>query len=561
MNIFFDIGLVIILATIGGFVAKALKQPMISFYILAGVIIGPVLNLIKDIAVMDVLSEIGIAFLLFIVGIELDVKRLKEVGSVASIGAIIQMALVFGLAALAFFLIGFSTIEGIYAGIIVLFSSTMVIIKLLADKSQLDTLHGRIIVGTLLVQDVVAVIILSLISNSGNFSALTLIWSIFQALLLFVSALFFSKVLFPKLFKFAAKSQELFFLLSISVCFSFAILFASIGFSIAIGAFIAGLMLGNLPYNVEIISKVRNLRDFFATLFFVSMGVKLSFSALGTYSIGFIILVIITALIAPLITYLSTRSFGYNKKTSFLTAIALTQVSEFALIAVDQGVKAGHVGRDFLSLTILVMLVTIMITSYLLKYEHKLYRFLLPFLKIFDRFFKYKKQIKHGHGKGHYKVVLIGYDRIGFNIYKSLKTLKMKTIIVDFNPDIISRLMNQNKACLYGDISDFEVMEELHLDKVETIISTIPDHQDTLLLIKQVRKINKEARIIVTAYIVEEALNFYNQGADYVILPHLLGGAHAGVFLEEVSNDFDKLISTKIAHIDELKKHSVRKKH
>jgi len=501
------------------------------------------------------LSEIGIAFLLFIVGIELDVKRLKDVGAIASIGALMQMAIAFGLAALAFMLIGFSSIEGIYAGIIVLFSSTMVIIKLLADKSQLDTLHGRIIVATLLVQDIVAVVVLSLISNSGNLSIFTLIWSIFQALLLFVFAIFFSKVLFPQLFKFAAKSQELFFLLSISVCFSFALLFASIGFSIAIGAFIAGLMLGNLPYNVEIISKVRNLRDFFATLFFVSMGVKLSFDALGTYTWGFIVLVIITAIIAPMITYLSTRSFGYNKKTAFLTAIALTQVSEFALIAVDQGVKAGHIGRDFLSLTILVALVTIMITSYFLKYEHRLYRFLFPFLKWFDKFFKFKKKIKHGHGKGVHEVILIGYDRIGFSIYKALKNMKKKTIIVDFNPDVIESLMKKNKPCLYGDVSDQEILDELHLDRAKTIISTIPDHQDTLLLIKQVRRVNDNAKVIVTAYVVEEALNFYEAGADYVILPHLLGGKHAGIFLEEVSEDIDKLVSTKIAHIDELKRH------
>ena len=560
MNIFLDIGFIIILATVGGFIARFLKQPLISFYILAGILIGPVLGLIQDIAVVDVLSEIGIAFLLFIVGIEVDLKRLKQVGSIASFGGFLQMGISFLLGFGAFILLGFTSMESAYAGILLLFSSTMVIVKILADKSQLDTLHGRIILGTLLVQDIVAVILLSVMSNIAEFSILTLLWSIFQGMLVFVFALFFSKVLFPQLFKFAAKSQELFFLLSLSVCFSFALIFASIGFSIAIGAFVAGLMLGNLPYNVEIISKVRGLRDFFSTLFFVSMGIKLTFDALSSYTVPFLVLVLLSAFIAPLITFLATRSFGFNKKTSFLTAIAMTQVSEFALIAVDQGVKLGHIGEDFLSLTILVTLITIMITSYLLKYEHGFYKFSLPFLKLFDKFFKKQKKFSHSHKDGKHDSLLIGYDRIGYNIFKTLRKLKHKVLIVDYNPDIIEGLISQKIPCLYGDIGDFEVLEQLHLKDVKLVVSTIPDHQDTLLLLKEIRKHNKDARVVVTSYVVEEALNFYNSGADYVILPHLLGGKHAGFLLEEVSTDIDKLISTKLAHIDELKNHAQKLK-
>lgn len=556
MDIFIDIGLIIIAATLGGFFAKALKQPLIISYILMGILIGPVLGLLHDMEVVTILAEIGIVFLLFIVGIELDLKRLKDVGSMATIGALIQMVLSFLLGFEAFRLLGFDVMTSAFAGIVILFSSTMVVIKLLADKAQLDTLHGRIVIGTLLVQDIVAVVILSIIGSSGgDFSVLSLLFSIGIGLFVFAVAYAFSKIIFPKMFKFAAGSQELFFLLSISTCFLFAFLFAQIGLSLAIGAFVAGLMLGNLPYNVEIISKVKNLRDFFSTIFFVSMGAKLTFSALAGFTWPFIILLLISVFFAPLVTFITTISFGYNRKVAFLSAISLSQVSEFALIAVTLGVTKGHIGAEFLSLTILVTLASITVTAYYMKYEDKLYRFLLPTLKVIDNIFPTKKSFSHYKSTHDFSTVLIGYDRIGYAVFKTLRKLHKKTIIVDYNPDVITSLIKQKVPCLYGDIADDEVFEELHLKKAKLIVSTIPNHRDTLLLLKRIRRINKDAKLIVTAYVVDEALNFYDAGADYVILPHLLGGHHAGILLEDISSDLDKLMSAKIEHISELKRH------
>jgi len=560
-GIFFDIGIIIIAATIGGFLARLLKQPLISFYIIMGILVGPILGIIKDMAVVDVLSEIGIAFLLFIVGIELDLKRLKDVGGIASIGALAQMIIAFLLGFGIFSAMGFSTNTSIFAGIVLMFSSTMVVIKLLSDKAQLDTLHGRIVIGTLLMQDIVAVVLLSIIGHSGSFSLLSLLFSVFQGLLVFIIAIFFSKVLFPQLFKFAAKSQELFFLLSITVCFIFSLVFTWIGFSIAIGAFVAGLMLGNLPYNVEIVSKVKNLRDFFATVFFVSMGIKVTFHTLTNYAMPFIVLLVLTVIILPFITYLITLLFGYNRKVSFLVSISLSQVSGFALIAIHEGMSAGYVDQGFLSLVIMVALASIVSTAYLMKFEDKIYRKMTHFLKFFDKIIGRKKQFEYHTPHTTHNVVLLGFDRIGSRIYKSLKKLNKDVLIVDFNPEIISYLMEQSVPCLYGDVGDDEVIEKLNLKQVSLVISTIPNHRDTLLMIQRVRRVNPHARIIVTAYIVEEALLLYDAGADYVIVPHLLGGEHAGVLLENVSDDLDKLISTKLNHIDELKKHTQRKFH
>ncbi len=556
--IFFDLGLIIILATVGGLIARALKQPLISSYIIVGVLLGPVFHLVGDMTLVEVLSDIGIAFLLFIVGVELDVKRLKDIGAIATGGALLQMVISFLLGFGIFNLLHFSQIESVYAGVVLMFSSTMVVIKLLVDKSQLETLHGRIIVGILLMQDVVAVLLLSILARSDNFSIGSLVLSLFLGGLVFGIAWFFSKVLFPQLFKFAARSQELFFLLSLAVCFLFAIAFEYIGFSIAIGAFVAGLMLGNLPYNIEIVSKVKNLRDFFATIFFVSMGIRLSFSPLVQYALPFVILLVLTVLVLPFITFFITLLFGYNRRVAFLTAISLSQVSEFALIAMNVGINAGQIEEGFFSLVIMVALASIIATSYMIKYEDRLYRFFLPLLKRFDRLVHVKKVFSHQLSHEKHDVVLIGYDRTGYTILRSLQKLKRDVVVVDFNPDIISMLIEHKIPCLYGDIGDDEVLEELHLEKVQMIISTIPNHQDTMLLIKKIREVNRSAKIIVTAYVVDDALLLYEEGADYVIVPHLLGGQHAGVLLEEVSNDLDALIKTKLAHINELKAHRAR---
>ncbi|MCF7798309.1 cation:proton antiporter [Candidatus Woesearchaeota archaeon] len=557
-SIFFDVGIIIILATVGGFLAKALKQPLISSYIIMGVILGPVLHFVADMTLVEVLSDIGIAFLLFIVGVELDVKRLKDIGAIATGGALLQMVLSFLLGFGVFRLLHFSQMQAVFAGIILMFSSTMVVIKLLVDKSQLETLHGRIVVGTLLMQDVIAVMLLSVLSRSGDFSIGGLVFSLFLGALVFGIAWFFSKVLFPQLFRFAARSQELFFLLSISVCFLFALAFEYVGLSIAIGGFVAGLMLGNLPYNLEIISKVKNLRDFFATIFFVSMGIRLSFDTLSQYTLPFIVLLGLTIFVLPFLTFLVTLFFGYNRRVAFLTAVSLSQVSEFALIAVHVGIGAGHIEDGFFSLTIMVALASIMATSYLVKYEDKIYKLLLPFLKRLDRAVHVNKKLMHHAPHKQHDVVLIGYDRTGYTILKSLRKLKRDVIVVDFNPDIVGSLIERKIPCLYGDIGDDEVLEELHLEGVGLIISTVPSHQDTMLLIKRVREVNKSAKIIVTAYVVDEALSLYEVGADYVIVPHLLGGKHAGVLLEDVHNDIDSLIKTKLTHIGELKAHTAR---
>lgn len=552
MDIFFQIGVMFIIATIGAYLSKLLKQPLIPAYILTGIIIGPILGYITNSEIITTLSEIGIAFLLFIVGLDMDINRLKDIGLVASIGTTMQVMLtfVFGFFIASLFL--FKNIEGAYLGLVVAFSSTMIVIKLLSDKKELDTLHGRLIIGFLLMQDILAIVVLTFLTTLNGFSAFILLYSFLKGTAILAIAVICSKYLFPVLFKFAALSQELLFLLSIGVCFLFSLLFSYIGFSIAIGAFVAGITLANLPYNLEIVSRIRSLRDFFATLFFVSLGLELTIAGIGDLILPLIAFTLAVVIFKPFIILAICSFFDYVKKTSFLTSISLAQISEFSLIIVAQGLLLGHISQKVFTLTILLAILTIALTSYLIKFDNAIYGFFGRRLKMFDMV-KTAEQLHYMPDSKEYDVILAGYDRIGFSVLKKLQDMKKKLIVIDFNPEIIRKLVKRKIPCLYGDVGDVDIMERLDLKKAELLISTIPDKKDNELLIKIIRKANKKAAIFVTANRVEDALELYNMGADYVVLPHFLGGDHVSLMLDNFSVDIGKIVKNKFAHIEELK--------
>lgn len=552
-NIFFDIGIIVIIASIVGFFAKLLKQPLIPAYILTGLLIGPFsIGLITDIEIIKTLSEIGIAFLLFVVGLELDFRKLRNIGMIASVGGTIKTAVLFILGLIVAVLLGFGQREALYIGLIIAFSSTMVVIKILSDKRELDTLHGRIIIGILLMEDILAILALSFLSSLGT-TFLLILFSIFKGLSILVLALLASKYFFPPVFRFAAKSQEMLFLMAITICFFFALISSYLGFSIIIGAFVAGVALGNLPYNLEIVGKIKPLRDFFATIFFVSLGMELVIGAINNLIYPLIVFTIFIVILKPIILMIMCSLFGYTKRTSFLTSISLAQISEFSLIIVAQGLALNHISQSIFSLTVILAIITISITSYFIKFDNQLYRFLSKPLGIFESR-KPKKELEYVPEEMKYNVILVGYDRIGYSIFRTLNKLRKNMLVVDFNPDLIKKLIREKIPCIYGDIGDTEIIERLNFKDSEIVISTIPNEQDNILLIKKIKEVNEKAAIFVTAYHVDEALNLYDIGADYVILPHFLGGDRVSLLLEDITTDINKLITTKVQHIEELKR-------
>jgi len=570
--VFIDIGIVIIMATAVAFFAKKFKQPLIPAYILAGLMIGPVLSyiltstdlglwlnlpsnftLISDHNFISTLSEIGIAFLLFMVGLEIDLRKLKDVEKLAVAGGSMQVLLLFTVGFVTSILMMYAKIEAVYIGFVVAFSSTMVVIKILSDRKELDTLHGRIIIGFLLVQDVVAIFALIILNSIGDFVVWNLALSFFGGLSLLLIAILLSKFAFAKLFRYAAQSHELFFLLSLSVCFIFALFFHKVGLSIAIGAFVAGVSLGNLPYNLEIIGRIKSLRDFFATMFFVSLGMQLPLENIASLLFPLVIMVLIVVIIKPLVFLLIIGGFGYKKRTSFLTAISLAQVSEFSLILITEGKRLGHVSSELFTATIILAIVSIGISSYLVKYEYKLYTWLSNDLSIFERINTHEEKLEYIPKEKH-EVILIGYDRTGYSIFHKLISLNHRFLVIDFNPSIIKKLIKQKIPCIYGDAGNIEILEKLEFKEMKYLISTVPDQGTSLMLIKKAKKENPGVVIFMTAYQVDDALVLYDAGADYVVLPHFLGGHHASILLEEASKDISKLVKHKVHHIKELNK-------
>lgn len=575
-GIFFELGVLMILAAILALLVRLLKQPLIPAYILAGFILA-MTGVVKDPELVTSISELGVAFLLFIVGLEIDLKKLKPVLGVATVGTFIQFFITAGIAFGLSSIFGLDTLTSLYMGLVVGFSSTMVVIKLLSDKKQLDTLHGRIIVGVLLMQDFIAVIALSLLTGLDNLSGYVLLVSLLQGLVLFFVVIILTLYVFPKVFKFAAASQELLFLSAIAVCFLFSILFNQIGnflvfimtsfvevplnviqmlsngFSIAIGAFVAGLSLANLPYGVEIEAKIKPLKDFFSILFFISLGMGLELSGLGRFIPLFFLFLVLVIIIKPLLIILSCSLFGYKKKPSFLSGLYLGQTSEFGLIIAALGLSLGHIDSAAYSFAILLAVFTIGFTSYFDKFEfiytkfHHVFTFIdkLPSTRTDVDYVPMKKL--------NTEAILIGYDRIGYSILNKLKEMKKNFMVVDYNPEVIKTLAENKIHCIYGDYGDKEVLEKLDFESANYAISTPPDFQSNLHFVKYAKARNPDIVVFTTADRPDDALKLYDHGADYVILPHFIGGEHLSFIMDETSDlSPSRIITRKLRHVKEL---------
>ncbi len=563
LGILGELGTAILSATAVAFLAKLLKQPLILGYIIAGILIGPAFfGLVSNSDTIKLMSELGIAFLLFLTGLEINLSRLRKTGAAAVVVGVVQVAITLGVGYAAARMLGFAGNAPLYIGIALAFSSTMIVVKLLADKGELDTLHGRIILGILLVQDVIAIAVLTLLPGLGSLSLGMLVPLLLKGLLLFFTAGITAKFIVPHTFRLAARNQELLFLTAVSWCLAFAFFSGLLGYSLAIGAFVAGLTIASSAYNVEIIAKVRPLRDFFSTLFFVSLGMQLVFAraSLSAAATALSIALFSTIVIFgnPIIVSVLMNALGYTSRTAILSALSIAQISEFSLIVVYLGSSLGHISGEVVTITVAVAAITIAVSSYLIKYDSSIYRFLsgVGLLGLLPGKGGGAATELENSPKARYDVILCGHNRIGYSILKVLREINNEIpkpfLVVDFNPDTIADLRSQKIPCLYGDIGDEEVLERLNLKQAELVVSTVPSLQDNLLLLKKAKVQGGKLVAVVTASYIDEALQLYDAKADYVIMPHLLGGEHIALLLETFTKNAGSVIETRLRHIAEL---------
>ena len=325
-----------------------------------------------------------------------------------------------------------------------------------------------------------------------------------------------------------------------------------------IGALLAGITLSVSPYRYEISSKMRPLRDFFIVLFFILLGAQMCFADISRYVVPILILSAFILIGNPLIVMILMGLLGYTKRNSFLAGLTVAQISEFSLILIALGVKEGHLTNEILSFVTAIGLITITGSSYMILYANKIYPHLSRYLGIFER--KGEKVDEHKyHDHETYDIILFGYNHVGYDLLESLKKIKKRFLVVDYNPEIIVSLAKEGIDCRYGDVSDSELLNELNLSKVKMIVSTIPDFDTNVLLINKIRESNKKAVIIVISHQTDEAIELYDKGATYVIMPNFLGGQHASTLIERYELDLNEFLKEKVAHIEHLRNRKKRR--
>lgn len=556
-QVFHELSLVITVAVVTAGIMSLLKQPLIISYILTGILVSQnFFGVVSSSDALALFAHIGAALLLFMVGLSLNPKVVRDVGKAAVITGAGQFLFTFSIGILIATLLGFEPITAAYIAIGLTFSSTIIIMKIVSDRGDLETVYGRISIGFLVVQDLIAAFVLMFLSSTaagGPSLAMIAVEAVLKGLGLLVSIFLISIYILPKVITFAAKSKEFLLLFSLGWCLALSALFDSMNFSIEIGALLAGVTLSMSPYQLEINTKMKVLRDFFIVLFFIAMGSELQLMHVSEYILPILLFSLIILVGNPIIVMFLMGRLGYTKKNSFFAGLTVAQISEFSLIVISLGITLGHIEQKVLSIMTMVGLITIFGCTYLMLYSNRIYVYLSPYLKFFER--KGKKVDEHKyHSRKQYDIIIFGCNRIAYDLIESLKSLKHDFLIVDYNPEIITRVAKEGFDCIYGDVSDPEILSDIDLSSAKMVISTVHDFNTNLILIDESKKANMNGIIITTSYSVEDAIKLYEEGANYVIIPHFLGGHKTATMIEDYGFDIEKFLKYKIEHVEYLHK-------
>lgn len=527
---FYQLSLLIVVASGFGIVARLLRQPLLVGYLVAGVVLAS-LGIVTDGESLNGLGQIGVTLLLFLLGMEMKLSELPSIGKVALLTGIGQIIFTSVIGFFIVTLLGFGILPAVYIAVALTFSSTIIMVKLLSEKKDLNSLYGRISVGFLLIQDFVAIIILMFLSGlgSGVQSPSGYVFMFLKVFALFFFVWILSKKVIPKFFeKVATDSSELILIVSIAWALGLASFIAGpVGFSLEIGGFLAGIAFSNLPEHLQIASRAKPLRDFFLTIFFLVLGTHL---VIGGGAMSLLPVAIVLSLFVlignPLIVLAIMGFLGYKKRTSFLSGLTVAQISEFSLILMSMGLVLGHVDSSHVSLITLVGVITMTLSTYAILESEKIFKKFSKYLSIFE-----KSRTKEGvfvtdvDLEDH--IVLVGCDRTGRNLYPYLVRKKVPFVVVDFNPEVFSSLSAQNIPVVFGDIGDEDIAEAVNIASARLVISTISKLVDNLTILESLQKMQKEElkpATIFTANDRAEAVKLYEKGAGYVIVPEVVAG-------------------------------------
>jgi len=560
VNIFLELSIIILLATSLSFVFYLIKQPFILGYILTGIIVGPqVLDIFRSGGSIDILSKLGVTVLLFIVGLNLKPQVIKEVGKSSLIISVIQVGFTFLVSLLLGKFLGYSLITSLYMGLAFAFSSTIIVLKLIADKNGLDKLYGKISISVLLLQDIAAAFILLILPllSSGSVSHILFLSLVSLLKLLSITLFFFviAKILFPLSEGIIGRSQDVLFLFSISWGLGLASIFYISGFSIEIGALVAGVILSTTKYSFEIGSRLKPLRDFFIVIFFIFLGSQVEPGYFSSILIPLVVFLVFVSLGKPLVVFLASNLTGFTKRTGFMAGVNFGQLSEFSLIIAAVGYQSGYLSKETLSLITLVGVISIAISSYLIIHGDSIFTKSSRLLTLLE-IRKVPSSFSSTVPDNECDLILFGYNRVGRDFVKAFNRIGLKGMVVDFNPGSIKRLEKEKLSYRYGDAEDPDFLDSLKLGNIKLAVSTIPDYEGNMLLTRKIRSVSKKAIIIVISNYVEETLRLYQEGASYVIMPHYLGAQYATKMISQYNLKGNKYRLAKKRHLKYLKSRS-----
>lgn len=519
---FVSVALILALAVAAGAIAKLLRQPVVVSFIIVGILAGPTaFNLVEGAEEIRLFAKFGIAILLFLVGLKLDFHMIRSTGKVALVAGLSQVAFTaavgFGIA----MLFGFEATTAFYIAVALTFSSTIIIIKLIGDKRELDTLYGRIAVGILIVQDILvvaAMVVIVTIGNPGEGSVVTDLVVTLASSAVFLGVIAFaSKFVLEKVLDWISKSPELTLLFGVAWAIVLAAISILIGLSMEIGAFVAGVSLASTAYRESLGARMVSLRDVMLLFFFIELGASLTFAdALGQLWPA-IVLSLFVLVGKPLIVFAIMGWMGYRSITSFRTGVALAQISEFSLILIALGYSLGQVNSAVLSLVTLVAVFTITVSSYLILYTDKLFPLMQGFMHLFER--GKASAVDEESQSLSFDAIVIGSGRFGTEVISGLISSGSSVLAVDLDPDALARARELGAETLFGDVGDPDFAKMLPIHQTGTLICTAPDRSTNTLLLESLKSLDYKGELYLTALDNQTAEMFAKEDRVTTIRP------------------------------------------
>lgn len=539
---FVEFALLLLICALVGAVFVRLRQPVLIAYIVVGIAVGPaVFGLVTAHDQIDLLAQVGVAVLLFAVGLKLDLHHIRHIGPVALATGLGQLAFTIVIGFALILALGKGVLEALYVAVALTFSSTIIIVKLLSDKRELDSLHGRIAVGFLIVQDlavVIAMMAMSALRGTGEAGSdagwLTVLGSLAWRLAAAAAAMFaLMRWVLPAVVAAMARSQELLLVFAIAWGVALAALGEWAGFSTEAGAFLAGFSLASTPYREAMNARLTGIRDFLLLFFFIDLGAKLDFSTLGAEVVPAVVLSLFVLIGNPLIVMAIMGFMGYRRRTGFMAGLTVAQISEFSIVFVAMGITLGHVGVQALSLTTLVGLVTITVSTYMILYAQPLYERLAPWLRVFERrqpFREIAAESKAGHDRAA-RAIVFGLGRYGSRLFEQLRADGIDVIGIDFDPEALRELQRRGLPVLFGDGEDPDFLETLPLRQVRWVITTFPQWESNRALLHALRSVHYRGHVVGAVRDAAHGRALADAGVERVLNPFDDAADHAAAHL------------------------------